>query len=32
MQNTEQIWTLVNSKRQAFEDLSDRIFDAPEIA
>ena len=32
MQNTEQIWTLVDAKRDAFEALSDRVFDAPEIA
>jgi aminobenzoyl-glutamate utilization protein B len=32
MQNTEQIWTLVDAKREAFEALSDRVFDAPEIA
>jgi aminobenzoyl-glutamate utilization protein B len=32
MRNAEEIWTLVDAKRQAFEALSDRIWDAPEIA
>jgi aminobenzoyl-glutamate utilization protein B len=32
MQNTDQIWSLVEAKRDAFEALSDRVFDAPEIA
>ncbi len=32
MQNIEQIWTLVDAKRDAFEALSDRVFDTPEIA
>jgi aminobenzoyl-glutamate utilization protein B len=32
MQNTDQIWSLVEAKRDAFEALSDRVFDTPEIA
>ncbi len=32
MQNTDQIWNLVDAKRKPFADLSDRIWDAPEIA
>src|SRR5581483_6427855 len=32
MQNTEQIWRLVDDKAEAFEKLSDRVFDTPEIA
>ncbi len=32
MQNTQQIWRLVDDKAEAFEKLSDRVFDTPEIA
>ncbi len=32
MQNTQQIWRLVDDKADAFEKLSDRVFDTPEIA
>lgn len=32
MKNTEQIWDLVDAKRQDFLDLSDRIWGMPEIA
>ena len=32
MQNSEPIWQFVDAKRQAFVELSDRVFDAPEIA
>ena len=32
MRNSEQIWQLVDAKRDAFEALSDRVFDMPEIA
>src|ERR1700722_15180457 len=32
MQNTEQIWRLVDDKREAFEALSDRVWEMPEIA
>jgi aminobenzoyl-glutamate utilization protein B len=32
MHNSEQIWRLVDAKRAAFEALSDRVWDAPEIA
>lgn len=32
MSNTEQIWKLVDAKKDRFIALSDRIFDAPEIA
>ena len=32
MQNTEQIWRLVDDKREAFEALSDRVWGMPEIA
>ena len=32
MQNSEQIWQLVDAKRAEFEALSDRVFDMPEIA
>jgi aminobenzoyl-glutamate utilization protein B len=32
MQNTDQIWRLVDDKASAFEKLSDRVFDTPEIA
>ena len=32
MQNTDKIWTLVDSKRQEFLELADRIWDNPEIA
>jgi len=32
MRNAEEIWTLVDAKKAAFEALSDRVWDAPEIA
>ena len=32
MRNSEQIWQLVDAKRDALEALSDRVFDMPEIA
>ena len=32
MQNTDRVWTLVDNKREMFEALSDRIWEAPEIA
>jgi aminobenzoyl-glutamate utilization protein B len=32
MSNTERIWSLVEAKRQPFQDLSDRIWGMPEIA
>ncbi|MBN8891369.1 MAG: amidohydrolase [Rhodospirillales bacterium 70-18] len=32
MRNDEEIWTLVDAKKAAFEALSDRIWDKPEIA
>ena len=32
MQNSDRIWELVDAKKQAFEDLSDRIWGMPEIA
>ncbi|WP_088348795.1 MULTISPECIES: M20 family metallopeptidase [Rhodomicrobium] len=32
MKNTEQIWDLVDAKRQGFLDLSDRVWGMPEIA
>ncbi len=32
MQNTEQIWQLVEAKQVPFQELSDRIWDKPEIA
>ena len=32
MRNSEQIWQLVDAKREALEALSDRVFDMPEIA
>ncbi len=32
MQNTEEIWRLVEAKKQAFEALSDRVWGMPEIA
>lgn len=32
MQNSDIIWQLVDAKREAFEALSDRVFDMPEIA
>ena len=32
MQNSDVIWQLVDAKRAAFEALSDRVFDMPEIA
>jgi aminobenzoyl-glutamate utilization protein B len=32
MQNTEQVWQLVDDKKDLFEALSDRIWDRPEIA
>ena len=31
MQNTEEIWDLVDAKRAAFEALADRVFDTPEL-
>ncbi len=32
MQNTDRVWILVDDKREEFEALSDRIWEAPEIA
>jgi aminobenzoyl-glutamate utilization protein B len=32
MQNTEKIWRLVESRKDAYEALSDRVWDTPEIA
>jgi aminobenzoyl-glutamate utilization protein B len=32
MRNAEEIWTLVDAKKEVFEALSDRVWDAPEIA
>jgi len=32
MQNADPVWDLVDAKREPFEALADRIFDAPEIA
>ncbi len=32
MQNSEPIWQFVDAKKSAFAELSDRIFDMPEIA
>ena len=32
MRNTEKIWTLVDSRKQAYEALSDRIWEMPELA
>src|SRR6266436_6338155 len=31
MQNTEQIWRIVDAKKQAFEALSDRVWGMPEL-
>ncbi len=32
MQNTEEIWRLVDAKKDAFAALSDRVWDTPELA
>jgi aminobenzoyl-glutamate utilization protein B len=32
MRNTDRIWDLVDTKREAFEQLADRIWEIPEIA
>jgi aminobenzoyl-glutamate utilization protein B len=32
MQNTDRVWQLVDAKTKPFSDLSDRVWDAPEIA
>ena len=32
MQNTEEIWRLVDARKAAFEELSDRVWAMPEIA
>jgi aminobenzoyl-glutamate utilization protein B len=32
MQNTEEIWQLVDAKKTAFQDLSDRVWQMPELA
>ena len=32
MQNTERIWSLVDAKREPFQELSDRVWGMPEIA
>jgi aminobenzoyl-glutamate utilization protein B len=32
MQNTEEIWRLVDTRKEDFEALSDRVWDMPEIA
>ena len=31
VQNTEEIWRLVDAKKDAYTDLSDRIWDMPEL-
>jgi len=31
MQNTEQIWRLVDAKKDDFEALSDRVWEMPEL-
>ena len=31
MQNTEEIWRLVDAKKDDFEGLSDRVWDTPEL-
>ena len=31
MQNTEKIWQLVDARKDAYEALSDRVWDIPEI-
>ncbi len=31
MRNSDEIWTLVDQHREAFEGLSDRVFDTPEV-
>ena len=31
MTNTEEIWHLVEAKREEFQDLADRVFDTPEL-
>ena len=31
MKNEEQVWELVGNKKEEFINLSDRIFDTPEI-
>ena len=31
MQNTQEIWQLVDAKREAFAGLADRVFDTPEL-
>ncbi len=31
MQNTDEIWRLVDAKRTDFEDLADRVWDTPEL-
>ena len=32
MQNTERIWSLVEAKREPFQELADRVWGMPEIA
>src|SRR5690349_16254692 len=32
MQNTEEIWRLVDARKSEFEDLSDRVWHMPELA
>ena len=32
MRNTDRIWDLVDAKREAFEQLADRVWEIPEIA
>ena len=32
MQNSEEIWRLVDANKDEFEALSDRVWDMPEIA
>ena len=32
MRNTEKIWQLVDARKEAYEALSDRIWEVPEIA
>ena len=31
MQNTDEIWRLVDAKKELFEQLSDQVWDTPEL-
>jgi aminobenzoyl-glutamate utilization protein B len=31
MQNTDEIWRLVDAKKEPFEQLSDQVWDTPEL-